>query len=371
MKSQKLTIQSRKVDKVKLMARRVYARGEDICRFIVEHVEAHPADIARFASSHFNISRQAVNKHLQRLVAEGSLKSEGNTRNRAYQLAPLAEWAHIYELGPETQEDVIWTDDIRSALGDLPENVMNLWHHGFTEMFNNAIDHSEGRRVIVRIQRNAASTEMLVNDDGVGIFRKIQREKRLLDERHALLELSKGKLTTDPRRHSGEGIFFTSRMFDTFQIMSSNTFFSHKLGDAADWLTERVNPEDSGTAVFMTLQNHTARTTRKIFDQFTTGEDFGFSKTVVPVRLAQYGEDLLVSRSQARRMLARVEQFRSVVLDFKSVQSIGQAFADEVFRVFANEHPDIQLLPIFTNSEVKRMIAHVTPLNKASDRRIA
>jgi anti-sigma regulatory factor (Ser/Thr protein kinase) len=341
------------------MARRVYARGEDIRRFVVEHVAQHPRDIARFTASHFDISRQAVSKHLQRLVAEGSLKSEGNTRNRSYSLAPLAEWIQVYPLSAEVQEDVIWTDDVRSALGDLPDNVVKIWQHGFTEMFNNAIDHSEGREVTVHIRKNAASTEMIVNDDGVGIFKKIQREKKLLDERHALLELSKGKLTTDPKRHSGEGIFFTSRMFDEFQILSAHTFFSHKLGDAADWLSERTNPEESGTAVFMTLQNHTSRTTRKVFDQFTSGEDFGFSKTVVPVRLAQYGDELLVSRSQARRMLARVEQFRTVLLDFKSVQSIGQAFADEVFRVFANEHPEIELVPVYANSEVKRMISHV------------
>lgn len=339
--------------------RRVHTRGQDICRFIVEHVEKHPRDIAKVAGSQFKISRQAVNKHLQKLVAEGSLKHEGKTRNRVYKLAPLEDWVTSYELNTDLQEDLVWTQDIRPALANLPENVMNIWHHGFTEMFNNAIDHSAGKQIIVRIRKNAASIEMLLSDDGVGIFKKIQREKNLLDERHALLELSKGKLTTDPKRHSGEGIFFTSRMFDAFQILSGATYFSHKLGEPADWLSERVSPEDAGTTVFMTLQNHTSRTTRKIFDQFTSGEDFGFSKTIVPVRLAQYGEDLLISRSQARRLLARVEMFRTVIFDFKAVESIGQAFADEVFRVFALAHPDIELQAINANSAVKRMIAHV------------
>ena len=339
--------------------RRVYARGEDICRFIVDRVSQHPSDIAKVAGSHFSISRQAVNKHLQRLVAEGSLQREGQTRNRIYKLAPLADWGKSYDLNSELEEHLVWTDDIRRALGNLPENVMNIWNHGFTEMFNNAIDHSAGRTVTVHIRKTAASTEMIVSDDGVGIFKKIQREKNLLDERHALLELSKGKLTTDPKRHSGEGIFFTSRMFDEFQILSGGTYFSHKLGEAADWLSQRVQPEDAGTAVFMILPNHTSRTTRKVFEQFTSGDDVGFTKTVVPVRLAQYGQDLLISRSQAKRVLARVELFKTVLFDFKEVESIGQAFADEVFRVFANEHPDIELHAIRANSAVKRMIAHV------------
>jgi anti-sigma regulatory factor (Ser/Thr protein kinase)/biotin operon repressor len=337
----------------------VHSRGEDICRFIVEHVGTHPSDIAKFAGDHFKISRQAVNKHLKNLTSEGALASEGNTRNRVYKLAPLAEWAKAYDLQGSLEEHIVWTQDVKPALGNLPDNVMNIWNHGFTEMFNNAIDHSGGKQATVHVRKTAATTEMLVSDDGVGIFKKIQREKGLLDERHALLELSKGKLTTDPKRHSGEGIFFTSRMFDEFQILSGSTYFSHKLGEPADWLTQRVNPEENGTAVFMTLQNHTSRTTRKIFDQYTSGEDVGFTKTVVPVRLAQYGQDLLISRSQAKRVLARIELFKTVIFDFKEVDSIGQAFADEVFRVFANAHPDIELHAINANSAVRRMIAHV------------
>ncbi|EQD65519.1 regulatory protein, ArsR, partial [mine drainage metagenome] len=116
-------------------------------------------------------------------------------------------------------EDVVWTNDVSQTLGQQPDNVKNIWHHGFTEMFNNAIDHSEGKSIMVTLTKTAASANMMVSDDGVGIFRKIQSKLGLLDERHAILELSKGKLTTDPKNHSGEGIFFTSRMFDSFDIL--------------------------------------------------------------------------------------------------------------------------------------------------------
>lgn len=117
----------------------------------------------------------------------------------------------------------------------------------------------------------------------------------------------------------------------------------------------------SGTSVFMKIHNHTSRTTRKIFDQFSSNDDeYKFNKTVVPVMLAKYGDDNLISRSQAKRLLARVELFRIVILDFKEVPTIGQAFADEIFRVFTNQHPEVQLLHAHANSEVKRMIERVT-----------
>jgi hypothetical protein len=46
--------------------------------------------------------------------------------------------------------------------------VLRIWQHGFTEMFNNASDHSEDTKIRVEIRRTAVTTEMIVADDGVG-----------------------------------------------------------------------------------------------------------------------------------------------------------------------------------------------------------
>ena len=338
----------------------VRERGEDIRRYIIDNVEKYPAAISRITAGHFKITRQAVNKHLRRLAEEKILTETGKTRNRSYKLAPLLEWRFATPIRQDLAEDVVWTDQIRPALGQLPDNVMNIWHHGFTEMFNNAKEHSGGTTISAHIKKTAAETGMLIIDDGIGIFRKIQAAMNLLDERHAVLELAKGKFTTDPKNHSGEGIFFTSRMFDHFNILSGGVFFHHDRGEPEDWIAES-DRTGSGTIVFMNLHNHTSRTARKIFEQFTSGDDeFKFDKTVVPVRLARYGDDNLISRSQAKRLLARVELFKIVILDFKEVPTIGQAFADEIFRVFANRHPDVRLVPLHANSEIRRMISRVS-----------
>jgi STAS-like domain of unknown function (DUF4325) len=337
------------------MTMRVHPRGEDIRTFILKEVEKHPKDIAKFTSEKFDITRQAVSRHLQRLVAEKAIAESGNTRNRSYRLAPLIEWHKKYELESNLQEDVIWRSDVLPVLGHLPENVIHIWHYGFTEMFNNAIDHSAGRIVFVHLKKTAAYAELLIHDDGVGIFRKIQSAMDLLDERHAILELSKGKLTTDPKNHSGQGIFFSSRMFDSFSILSGGVYFGHEIDEKEDWILERPEAK-TGTTAWMKLNNHTARSAKKIFDQYSTDDDYGFTKTVVPVALARYENDQLVSRSQAKRVLARVELFKVVVFDFSEIRSIGQAFADEIFRVFATSHPEIELVSIHTCSDVKRMI---------------
>ena len=72
-----------------------------------------------------------------------------------------------------------------------------------------------------------------------------------------------------------------------------------------------------------------------------------------------------VSRSEAKRLLANLEKFREISLDFRDVRSVGQGFADEVFRVFAHRHPGIVLRPEQASPAVLAMIKHVrlaTPL---------
>jgi hypothetical protein len=336
---------------------RVRARGEDIRRFVLEHVEKHPNDVARLASEHFKITRQAVNKHIRRLIHEKSLTESGETRKRVYKLAALVEWRKFYEITPDLEEHVLWDRDVSPVLQPLPENVLDIWHYGFTEMLNNAKDHSGGKNILVGLSKTAVTTEMQIADDGIGIFKKIQEAFNLPDQRYAILELAKGKLTTDPERHTGEGIFFSSRMFDRFGIGADKTYYGHHFGDDADWV---LDWSSAGTAVFMELSNHTSRTQQKIFDQYASPDgDYGFNKTVVPVRLAQYGNDKLISRSQAKRVVARLDLFKTILFDFAGVLTIGQAFADEIFRVFANEHPNLAIYPIHASSEVLRMIERV------------
>ena len=331
------------------------ARGETIRKYILNSVGKYPIDITRVTAEKFDISRQAVNKHLKRLVEEESLTLHGKTKSRVYKLRPLLDWSETFSITSKLAEDVIWRNKVEPRMGKMPDNVNDIWHYGFTEMFNNAIDHSEGKVILIHLLISATDTQIALYDNGIGIFKKIQKELDLLDERHSVLELAKGKLTTDPERHTGEGIFFTSRMFDDFQILSGETYFSHKFGEQEDWILES-DKFSSGTAVWMRLNNHTSRNTKKIFDKFTSGDEFGFNKTVVPVKLAQYGDDKLVSRSQAKRLISRFDRFKIVILDFKGVDSIGQAFADEVFRVTANRFPETELSEINTNSDVKRMI---------------
>jgi anti-sigma regulatory factor (Ser/Thr protein kinase)/biotin operon repressor len=349
------------VDKKQSMTR-IRDKGVVVRGFIIDNLQNHPSDIVKVVVEKFGCSRQAVNKHIQRLIEEKAITQTGKTRNKTYNLAPLIKWEKAYSIPWKVTEDQVWREDIVPSLGSMATNVLNIWHYGFTEMFNNALEHSDGKLIHVQFQNTAANTEIVIYDNGIGIFKKIQSALGLLDERHAVLELAKGKFTTDPSNHSGEGIFFSSRMFDNFTILSGEVYFSHDFKENEDWILQSGG-NFGGTSVRMKLRNLSNRTTKKVFDTFSIGDDYGFTKTIVPVELTQYGDDNLVSRSQAKRMLVRIEKFKIVVFDFAGVTSIGQAFADEVFRVFAHQHPDIEITAINTDSEVKRMISRAKAHN--------
>jgi anti-sigma regulatory factor (Ser/Thr protein kinase) len=342
-----------------------HARGAEIRKFITRHVEAHPSDIATVTANKFEINERAVNFHLKRLSSDNILEAKGNTRSRIYSLKVLAEWNHVYEIAPGLTEDLAW-DEILPIMGDLPKNVLSIWNTGFTEMFNNALEHSGGTEISVSVQQTAVNTELEISDNGVGIFKKIQLALNLTDERHAILELSKGKLTTNPEKHSGQRIFFTSRMFDSFDILSGGLFFTQDRDTKTNLLLQRDRFK-SGTAVWMKIANDSDRDEEKIYREYGGPEhDFAFAKTVVPVRLAQYGGDKLVSRSQAKMVLAGLEKFQIVSFNFTGVETIGPAFADEIFRVFATAHPEMQIGYTNANAYVTGMIQRAAPAGEKS-----
>ena len=189
-----------------------------------------------------------------------------------------------------------------------------------------------------------------------------KEENKQIDIEQAMLELYKGKLTTNPSCHSGEGIFFSSKMLTEFAILSDNTIFSFRSDEKEKFVQSHLisyytKLKKVGTMVVMRLENDTITTSKDVFDSFAPLEE-GFIKTLIPMReVCPLGNP--VARSQARRVLKRLDEFQEVIFDFNGIEFMGQGFADEIFRVFQNAHPDIVLRPINANEAVLGMIQHV------------
>ncbi len=298
------------------------------------------------------MSRQAAQRQLAALVAGGKLVSEGRGPALRYRSAGSLPAVYQYPRAV-IAEDRVW-DEISTrhpAIGGLPDRARSITQYAFTEILNNAIEHSRGTTVSVRIHQTTAGLSFEIADDGVGIFENLKKLLGFKSELEALQQVSKGKLTTLPKGHTGEGIFFTSKAVRCFRVESDGLTWTmdNAAGDSA---VGSAIPKP-GTRVTFEIDRRPRRTLAQVFAEYT--EDFEFAKTRVVVKLFAVGVRF-ISRSEARRLLQGLERFRTVVLDFKSVEEVGQGFVDEVFRVWARQHPTIVVTPTNMNTPIAFMV---------------
>lgn len=332
-------------------------QAQQIRDYILTYVGQHPQNIVALAAEHFKVSRTTVHRHLNKLLAEQKIVRVGKRKQAAYLLPESMAKKMVYQITPQLDEFVIWSRDFELAFKKLAPNIYAICEYGFTEMLNNVIDHSGGKSVVIETCQDGNDIVINIADNGVGIFLKIMRAFDLLNERESILALSKGKVTTDPQNHTGEGIFFTSRAFDMFILTTDKIgYITDNLQH--DWFIERDDLlMSSGTSVEMRININSDRILKNIFDEYADPEqDYVFNKTHIKVELCKLGGERYISRSQAKRLLIGLEKFQHIVLDFKRVAAVGQGFVDEVFRVFQNKHPDIEIEYVNANEDVEFMI---------------
>ncbi len=334
---------------------------------IIAHLKQEKTCTTSKLSKKLGVSRIYVHRILQGLRQEGLVILVGKTRQATYVLTSdtktvqkaRAAINHIsFRLqNQELAEDLVFARIERETgiFLDVPEEVRKIVQYGFTEMLNNAIDHSRSTQIVVDCKRTETAITFSVRDFGIGIFTNVRETKKLPGTLEAIQELLKGKITTMPEKHSGQGVFFTSKAADTFTIDSGDKklTFNNLLSDI--FISDRTSLK--GTLIFFAIHIRSKRRLADVFNAFTADIDGNseFSKTRVSIKLFQFGKDLL-SRSEAKRVVLNLEHFREVELDFKDVTTVGQAFGDEIFRVWHNAHPTIRLISINANDNIKLMI---------------
>ncbi|MCX5751242.1 MAG: DUF4325 domain-containing protein [Candidatus Saganbacteria bacterium] len=339
----------------------------DIRKEIIERLNKNGKVKAAEIVCASGLSRTYVNRIFQRLEDEGILVLVGKANKAHYVKAEKQEMlkAQKKELkirrllkNQSLSEDLI-LDEIKQQSGifiGLRENVERIISYAFTEMLNNAIEHSKSPVITVMMQKDERTVFFDVIDRGVGIFRHIVQKKHLKNELEAIQDLLKGKQTTAPRRHSGEGIFFTSKVADLLTLQSGNKklVFNNFLEDVFIRDCKTI----SGTKVTFAVSLRSTRELRKVFESYSD-DFFGFSKTRVIVKLFKMGTEY-ISRSQARRIVSGLDKFKTVVLDFKGVETVGQGFADEIFRVWHSHYPGIKIITRDMNENVAFMVKRST-----------
>lgn len=332
-----------------------------IKQFLKDKKRISSTEIAR----HFGFTRQYASQVLRDMVNAGEIVKFGSTRAAFYTLPEL-----IDKIGPSAIRRRLKNKNIKEhevfdnlistfpVFHTTPENAQSIVYYAFSEMFNNAIEHSRSENIEVEIESDRGIIRFVVSDFGIGVFRNVMRKQNLKSELEAMQDLLKGKVTTDPKAHTGEGIFFTSKAADRFVLES----FGYRMivdNMIPDVFFQKEKKTNRGTRVIFTIAQKSDRHLNRIFEKYQSKPgSYAFDKTEIHIRLFTMGT-IYVSRSQARRVLVGLEKFKKIILDFDRVPNIGQAFADEVFRVFQSRYPQISIEPINMNETVRFMVERV------------
>ena len=334
-------------------------QAEEIRAYLMDKIPVHPKNIVAKAAKAFACSRTTVHRHLNRLLRDGQIIKSGTTRQIQYFLKTEKNKEVIVSLKNKVEEHKVWQENFQKDFEALPKNVRDICEYGFLEILNNAIDHSEGTEVKIYSEWTSKSIELMIGDNGIGIFNKIKKALDLKDQRESVLHLSKGKFTTDKENHTGEGIFFTSRVFDNFRILSKGLSYIRD-NENKDWFLDSSRAiVIAGTGVKMTINLDSKRRLQNVFSEYVEENSDGipkFDKTNIIVRLSKIGDESYISRSQARRIILGMEKFKYVILDFSDIPTVGQAFVDEVFRVFKTKYTGTKIEYKNANDNVKFMI---------------
>lgn len=321
-------------------------------------------DVAVLVNRKF--TRQYIQRILNKLVGAGKLVKTGSTKGTKYVIKEKADCLEMtFRKKYPTkglEEHAVWNEmkNTMTCLQCLRENVVNLLFYTFSEMLNNAIDHSRSGEVQVTMENKEYVVSFTILDWGVGVFQNIMKKNPYLkNSKEVIYELLKGKLTTDPKHHTGEGIFFTSKVCHSFVLHSGNHMLKdvkRKNGEYSEYGAYSAPVFKRGTIVSCEINKHNKKSLNDIFRRYYTNpKELDFDKTEIKIELYTIGR-ACISRSQAKRVLNRLDRFKKAILDFSNVATVGQGFADEVFRVFKIQHPEVNIRPINMIPPVKFIV---------------
>lgn len=309
-------------------------------------------------------SREYINRHFQELRNEGQIILVGKGRGAFYILnnskSIFDVKKDILKFNLFLKNKNLMEDDILKRIKletgifiNLPKNIERILEYSFLEMLNNAIEHSRSDNIKIVVIRSGKLVNFFIRDFGIGIFNNIQKKKKLNDQMEAIQDLLKGKQTTIPEKHSGQGIFFTSKLANIFQICSfdKKLLFDNEIDDIFLFDNNTIN---RGTEVFFDISLNSKKKIKDVFDDYSDN-NYEFNKTKIHIKLYKSNTDY-ISRSQARRVLVGLDKFKIIVLDFKNVATVGQAFADEIFRVWQKNNLNIKFQVINSNENIDFMI---------------
>jgi DNA-binding transcriptional ArsR family regulator len=224
---------------------------ESIREFILDRVADGPKSVARQVAQAYGISRQAANRHLDALVEAGVLEQDGATRSKEYRLRRVAILSREVRVTPVLNADRLWSDHIAPVLAGDRAATRDLCRGAFGELVGNIIAHAGASWINMSFEMTARSIEVVVEDDGHGIFNRLAERIGGSSARGAA-ELMVRHANQRSMSFPASRLSLLARNFESFVITSSGETVAYFAATDSWSVTPGESPAH-GTRVSMRL----------------------------------------------------------------------------------------------------------------------
>ena len=325
-----------------------------IKKFILDNLSRHQRDIIHTAIQRFGVSRQAVLKHMHTLIDEKQVIAYGKTRDRFYELRPQVNYNKSILIDNAFSSQSIITEYVLPHLASLPKNLVEIIQFSMGALLNNILDHSMATKLYYKLYLTYDDFHMILNDNGNGIFGHINYVLNLGGNQNAAIELAKGRITTDEENHSGDELNSVFHLFDKAKIESNGMFLNYVNKNSCYAAGKSI--QKKGTRIHLKINPESRRTCQETFKKLF---DLQNKYTLVPINILRISENEQInSRAQAKSILRKVDNIKTIKFDFNNVDLIGPAFADELIRTIRKSGKAIEIQWINSNEIIDVMMSH-------------
>jgi len=302
-------------------------KSEQIKQFIIENLSQHQKDIIKATIQKFGLSRQAILKHMNNLIIENRVVAHGKTRDRYYELRPIVNYSRSINIQDSFNLKKILREQVIPNLSNFSLNIREICEFSLFALFYNILYHAKATRLYYKIYVTQHNIHLIVSDNGIGIFSSIADALNYNPIQVAVVEIAKGNVTSDPERYSGDDLMAVTHMFDKIEISSSGVALIYN-NAIKEWKMQK-SKQTNGTRIQLEISTNSRRTCQDVFKNLFTKKK-GIAH--VPVKLATLKDEQLNTREQAHNLLHNLRELNQIKFDFKNIEVIGPAFADELVR---------------------------------------
>jgi len=334
--------------------------SEKIKNFILDNISKHKRDIIHTSIEHFGVSRQAIHKHMNSLIKDHKVTAYGTTKGRYYELMPTVNFVKSIDIDNNFEVEKLLKEYVLPHLISLERNILEIFEFSTGALLNNISDHSSASKFYYKIYITHQEAHFILSDNGIGIFEHIRQRLNLSKVRLAALELAKGQVVTDIIDHSGDELNAVIHLFDKVKIDSTGislNFFNHN----EDWTLDH-STQNKGSRIHLQINPSSKRTCAEIFDLIF---DSRKNNVRIPLKLLKDSRKLVINhRNHVDSVMRNIRDYENIEFDFKEIDLIGPAFANELVRKAREKNRFAHIRWINTNETVDLLMSRA--LNRQS-----